>query len=85
MSWRSQRQPLVFMSMKWYFPNFVGTLHHAKKPVETFNGLFESVKKLLLLFALFGFFIFFFGAIDFFLVFFVVHLAAAMAASKSSS
>jgi hypothetical protein len=81
MSWRSQRQPLVFMSMKWYFPNFVGTLHHAKKPVETFNGLFESVKKLLLLFALFGFFIFFFGAIDFF----VVHLAAAMAASKSSS
>lgn len=52
-----------------------------KKPVETFNGLFESVKKLLLLFALFGFFIFFFGAIDFF----VVHLAAAMAASKSSS
>ncbi len=81
MSWRSQRQPLVFMSMKWYFPNFVGTLHHAKKPVETFNGLFESVKKLLLLFALFGFFIFFFGAIDFF----VVHLAAAMAAGKSSS
>lgn len=37
-----------------------------------------NLKKLLLLFALFGFFVFFFGAIDFFLVFFVVHLAAAL-------
>jgi len=72
--------------MKRYFLIFVDTLDHAKKsPFKLSTGFFLNVKKLLLLFALFGFFVFFLGAIDFFVVFFVIHLASAMAASKSRS
>jgi len=48
------------------------------------TGFFDEGEKLLL-FALFGFFIFFFGAVQFFLIFFVVHFAAAVAACKGCS
>jgi hypothetical protein len=48
------------------------------------TGFFDECEKLLL-FALFGFFIFFFGAVQFFLIFFVVHFAAAVAACKGCS
>lgn len=52
-----------------------------KSPLKILNGLFLEIKNLLLLFALFGFLILFFGAIRLF----VVHLAAAVAAGESSS